>query len=87
VIRADGTFDPHGFTAQGELADVPEIQKLFAVREQDISLLTSVLPEFIQLYQKDDEGKVMDDYEPLRMAVQLYGEAYALSYWKARHIL
>jgi hypothetical protein len=87
VIRADGTFHPHGFSARGDLADVPEVQKLFAIREYDISLLTSILPEFIQLYRKDEDGKVTDDYEPLRMAVQLYGEAYALSYWKARHIL
>jgi hypothetical protein len=87
VVKSDGTFDPQGFKAREELADVPEIQKLFAVREQDIKLLTSVLPEFIQLYQKDQNGKLKDDYEPLRMAVQLYGEGYALSYWKARHIL
>jgi hypothetical protein len=87
VIRQDGTFDPQGFTARPELADVPEIQKLFVVREQDIEVLTSVLPEFMHLYQKDDNGKLKDEYEPIRMAVQLYGEAYSLSYWKARHIL
>lgn len=87
VIKPDGSFDPYGFSAREDLADVPEIQKLFVVREQDIELLTSVLPEFIQLYQKDENGKLTDDYEPLRMAVQLYGEGYALSYWKARHIL
>ena len=49
--------------------------------------MTSLLPEFMQLYQKDEKGKMKDDYEPMRMAVQLYGEAYPLSYWKARHIL
>lgn len=87
VIKPDGSFDPYGFSAREDLADVPEIQKLFVVREQDIELLTSILPEFIQLYQKDEHGKLTDDYEPLRMAVQLYGEGYALSYWKARHIL
>ncbi len=87
TVKSDGTFDPQGFSAREELADVPEIQKLFAVREQDIKLLTSVLPEFIQLYQKDQNGNPKDDYEPLRMAVQLYGEGYAIPYWKARHIL
>ena len=87
VIKSNGNFDPQGFSAREDLADVPEIQKLFAVREQDIQLLTSLLPEFIQLYQKDETGRLKDDYEPIRMAVQLYGEAYALSYWKARHIL
>ena len=87
VIRRDGTFDPQGFTARPETADVPEIQKLFVIRKQDIDLLASVLPEFIRLYQKDENGKLKDEYEPIRMAVQLYGEAYSLSYWKARHIL
>jgi len=87
VIKADGTLDPQEFSATHDPAEVPEIQKLFAIREKDIELLSSVLPEFIQLYQKDDEGRMKDEYEPLRMAVQLYEQAYALSYWKARHIL
>lgn len=87
VMKQDGSFDPYGFSARENLADVPEIQKLFVVRDQDVQLLTTVLPEFIQLYQKDEHGKLKADYEPLRMAVQLYGEGYALSYWKARHIL
>jgi hypothetical protein len=86
VEKPDGNFDPYAFTAQENLADVPEIQKLFVVREEDIKLLTSLLPEFIQLYQKDSNEQ-LTDYEPLRMAVQLYGEGYALTYWKARHIL
>jgi hypothetical protein len=87
VMKADGSFDPQGFSAREDLADVPEIQKLFAVREEDIQLLIAVLPEFMQLYLKDKNGKLLDDYEPLRMAIQLYSEGYALSYWKARHIL
>jgi len=87
VIKPDGTFDPHGFTATNDPAEVPEIQKLFTIRKKDIDVLSSVLPEFIKLYQKDDRGRVKDEYEPLRMAVQLYEQAYALSYWKARHIL
>jgi len=87
IVKSDGSFDPQGFSAREELADVPEIQKLFAVREEDVQRLISVLPEFMQLYWKDQNGKLTDDYEPLRMAVQLYGEAYSLSYWKARHIL
>lgn len=87
VIRPDGTLDPHGFSATHDPADVPEIQKLFTVRKRDIDLLSSVLPEFIQLYRKDGRGRIRDEYEPLRMAAQLYEQAYAISYWKARHIL
>jgi hypothetical protein len=86
IIKADSTFDPQGFSVREDLADVPEIQKIFGVREKDIRLLISILPEFMQLYRTDQDGR-MPDYEPLRMAVQLYGEGYALSYWKARHIL
>jgi hypothetical protein len=70
-----------------EPAEVPEIQKLFTVRKKDVELLSSVLPEFLRLYQKDDDGRLKDDHEPIRMAAQLYEQAYALSYWKARHIL
>ena len=87
VITADGTFDSHGFSATHDPADVPEIQKLFSIRKKDIDLLSSVLPEFVQLYQRDERGRMRDEYEPVRMAVQLYEQAYALSYWKARHIL
>jgi hypothetical protein len=50
-------------------------------------MLREVLPEFAQLYQYDEDGKMKDDYEPLRMAVQLYEQGYSLSAWKARHIL
>lgn len=87
VIKPDGTFDAHGFSATHEPVEVPEIQKLFTVRQKDIELLRAVLPEFVQLYQYDEVGKMKDDYEPLRMAVQLYEQAYSLSAWKARHIL
>jgi hypothetical protein len=86
-IRVDGLFDPQGFSSMHAPAEVPEIQKLFAIRKKDVDDLSSILPEFIQLYQKNDQGGLKDDYEPLRMAVQLYEQAYELSYWKARHIL
>lgn len=87
VIKPDGMLDPHQFGTTHDPAEVPEIQKFFTIRTQDIDLLRTILPEFIQLYEKDDQGRVKDQYEPLRMAVHLYGEAYALHYWKARHIL
>jgi hypothetical protein len=76
-----------GFSAAHDPAEVPEIQKLFTIRKKDIELLSIVLPEFLKLYQKDRQGRLIDEYEPLRMAIQLYGEAYSISYWKARHIL
>ena len=70
IVKDDGTFDPHGFSASHEPAEVPEIQKLFTIRNQDIALLREVLPEFLQLYQKDKHGKLKNDYEPLRMAIR-----------------
>jgi hypothetical protein len=87
IVRVDGTFDPQGFSATHQQAEVPEIQKLFTIRKKDIGLLITILPEFIQLYQKDENGKLKDDYISLRMAVQLYEQGYALSEWKPRHIL
>lgn len=86
VIKVGGVFDPQFFGAH-DPAEVPEIQKLFTIRNQDIELLRSVLPEFLQLYEKDETGRLKDEYEPIRMAVQLYEQAYAIRYWKARHIL
>jgi hypothetical protein len=86
LIQADGTFYPKSCSLH-EPTEVPTIQKLFTIRKKDIDLLTLVLPEFIKVYQKDANGRVRDEYEPLRMAVQLYEQAYAISYWKARHIL
>ncbi len=87
IIKDNGTLDPHGFSASHEAADVPEVQKLFTVRNQDIDFLRAILPEFIQLYQKSNGGKLFDGYEPLRMAIQLYEQGYALTHWKPRHIL
>lgn len=86
TIKADGMIDPQSFDVPNP-AEVPEVQKLFTIRKRDIETLRLVLSEFLQLYQKDAAGKLADEYEPLRMAVQLCGEAYALHYWKARHIL
>jgi hypothetical protein len=80
-------LDPQSLEIPDPPADVPEVQKLFAIRMRDVELLGAILPEFVALYRKDATGKLEDAYEPLRMAVQLYGEAYALHYWKARHIL
>jgi len=48
LIKADGMFDPQDFTAH-DPAEVPEVQKLFTIENQDIDLLRSVLPEFIKL--------------------------------------
>lgn len=87
IIRPDGIFDPQGFSAANDPAEVPEIQKLFTIRKKDIQLLSVVLPEFLKLYRKDSQGQLLNEYEPLRMAIQLYGEGYVISYWKARHIL
>jgi|HubBroStandDraft_2_1064218.scaffolds.fasta_scaffold03399_7 hypothetical protein len=85
-VKADGMLYPQGFEAH-EPAEVPEVQKLFTIRNRDIESLRTILPEFLQLYPKDADGTLKDEYEPLRMAVQLYEQAYAIHYWKARHIL
>jgi hypothetical protein len=86
TVKLDGRLEPQSFDAY-EPAEVPEVQKLFTIRRRDVETLKMILPEFLRIYEKDCDGKLTDQYEPLRMAMQLYGEAYALHYWKARHIL
>jgi len=85
-LMANGVFVPQSFNTVN-VAEVPEVQKLFTIRNEDIDLLRSLLPEFIQLYQRDETGQLKDEYEPIRMAVQLYDQAYEIPHWKARHIL
>jgi predicted amino acid-binding ACT domain protein len=85
-LIANGVFVPQSFRTTN-FVEVPEIQKLFTIRSQDIDLLRNLLPEFIQLYQRDGTGELKDEYEPIRMAVQLYDQAYEIPHWKARHIL
>jgi hypothetical protein len=80
MLKDDGGLDAHGFSARAEQPDVPEIQKLFTIRKKDVGLLCKILPGLLTLYESQD-------YEPLKMAIQLYNEAYSIDYWKARHIL
>ena len=48
------------------------VQRLFSVRTQDVGFLQEILPRFMGLYAENEEGRIKDDYEPIRMAVQLY---------------
>ena len=80
IVKSDGALDAYGFSAKAEQPDVPEIQKVFTVRKKDVDLLAKILPVLMTLYQTNT-------YEPLKMAIQLYNEGYAIEYWKARHIL
>ena len=86
TIANEGKLNAQSFNLH-EPVEVPEVQKLFAVRPRDVDLLRAILPEFIQLYRTDESGKLGDEYEPLRMAIQLYGQAYTIDAWKPRHIL
>jgi hypothetical protein len=86
IVRETGKIDAHGFSALHDPAEVPEIQKLFTIRSRDIDLLRLILPEFRRLYARDAKGE-LGDYEPLRMAIQLYELGYSLTPWKPRHIL
>jgi hypothetical protein len=86
LILEGEVFQPQQFSLNFP-SEVPPVQRLFAVRPRDVELLRSVLPEFLQLYVKSEIGSIKPEYEPLRMAVQLYEQAYTVHYWKARHIL
>jgi len=85
AVRIDGVFDPHTISTS-EFVEVPEVQKLFSIRVKDIGLCRAIFPEFVRMFVTET-GSLDADFEPLRMAVQLYEQAYAIHYWKARHIL
>ena len=88
VIDVTGTLNAKGFFQQ-EPAEVPRIQTLFRIRPDDIEMLRSIFPQFLKVYERDTHGRLIGDYEPIRMAVQLYEQAYSIpaQQWKARHIL
>jgi hypothetical protein len=63
LIKTDGMLDPQGFEVP-EPAEAPEAQELFTIRKRDVGMLRTILPEFLQVYRKNVEGNLVDEYEP-----------------------
>ena len=81
TIRDDGTFDVTGFDIPNlHLLEVPEVQKLFALRNQDADNLRQFLPAFVRAMR--------GEFWKFRMAVQFHelGHFQPLDY-KARYLL
>ncbi len=81
IQDADGSFDVGGFDVPPvELIDVPEVQKLFKLRNQDADDLRAYAPEFLRAVR----GK----FWKFKMAVQFYELGYFQTLdWKARYLL
>ena len=86
MLKDGAGFRPQQFSLNYP-NEVPPVQRIFAVTSQDVELLRTIFSEFRQLYSKDQRGAIKPEYEPIRMAVQLYEQAYSVQYWKTRHIL
>lgn len=80
-IRDDGTFDVTSFDIPPlHLPEVPEVQKLFALRDRDAEDLRRYVPDFLRAMR--------GEFWKFRMAVQFHelGHFQALD-WKARYLL
>ena len=80
-VRSDGTFDVTGYDVPPlHLIEVPDVQKLFKLRNQDADDLRNYAPAFL-------EG-MTGEFWKFRMAVQFHdlGHFQALD-WKARYLL
>ncbi len=82
VIRdEDGSFDVMGYDVPTlHLLEVPEVQKLFALRNRDAEALRRYAPEFLRAME--------NDFWKFRMALQFHelGHFQSLD-WKARYLL
>jgi hypothetical protein len=63
--------------ADGRL-DLPEGEKLYAIRNKDLELLRNVIQPFLKTMQ--------GEYWPFRMAVEYYDRGYAVNDGKARYL-
>jgi hypothetical protein len=76
-IKADGSLDVQHFEHPINLMEVPEVQKLFHLRNRDLMLLQQVAPQFLTV-MKGDHWKI-------RMAVQFHeGGHWQQLFWKPR---
>jgi hypothetical protein len=80
-VRQDGTFDVTGYDVPPlHLIEVPDVQQLFKLRNQDADDLRDYAPAFLQ--------GLRGEFWKFRMAVQFHelGHFQALD-WKARYLL
>ena len=81
-VREDGTFDVMRFQSPANLAEVPDVQKLFQLRDRDADDLRTYAPKFLRAM----DGNIWK----FKMAVQFHelGHfAHEDEYLKARYLL
>jgi hypothetical protein len=79
-IRQDGSIDVQHFEEPVNLLEVPEVQKLFCLRNCDTELLREVAADFLHA--------VRDEFWKFRMAVDFHEVGHFQdSYWKIRYLL
>jgi hypothetical protein len=84
VRNEDGSFDVSGFDLPSEhFLDVPELQKLFDLRNRDAENLRVLAPLFLEAMRPESE------FWKFRMAVQFHelGHFQSGDAWKARYLL
>jgi hypothetical protein len=79
-LRDNGALDVKYFDHPINLLQVPEVQKLFHLRNSDLELLRSVAPYFL--------GGMKGEFRKFRMAVEFHESGHFDHwYWKARYSL
>ena len=79
-LREDVTVDVKHFDHPQELLDVPEVQKLFHLRNADLELFRAVADQFLRA--------MANDYWKFRMALEFHEAGHFQDwYWKARYSL
>lgn len=80
TVRADGSFDVMGFAHPIDLLEVPQNQKLFAIRNEDVDELIALAPDFLKAMR--------GEYWKFRMPVQFYELGHYQQYiLKTRYLL
>ncbi|OFV93743.1 MAG: hypothetical protein A3F68_11525 [Acidobacteria bacterium RIFCSPLOWO2_12_FULL_54_10] len=79
-MNADGTINVRHFVHPINLLEVPEVQKLFMLRDCDAEMLREVSPEFLR--------GMNGEFWKFRMAVEFHEAGHFQDlYWKARYLL
>ena len=79
-LRENGTIDMQHFEHPVDLLEVPEVQKLFHLRNSDAELLRAVANEFLRAMR--------GEFWKFRMAVEFHEAGHFQDwYWKARYLL
>ena len=79
-LRENGTIDVRRFQHPIDLMEVPQVQKLFHLRNRDVEMLRAIAPDFLRAMH--------GEFWKFRMAVQFHEVGHFQDlFWKARYLL